>query len=146
MRGRQAARVAEKLDRPAAVLREALLDLPRLLVGVDVERQLLARRVAADLLEPGARAGAHGVGGDPDRDPGRAERLDLREVGGDGRLAHAVEPAALVRDMEEHDRDPGVVGRLRGSERLGGAEVVELADRRVPGGEHLAVHLARSAS
>ena len=73
--------------------------------------------------------------------PGGAERLDLAQVRGDGRLAHAVEPAALVGDVEEHDRDPGVGGRLCGGERLRGAEVVELADRRVAGGEHLAVDL-----
>ena len=115
----EAAGVGEQLDRAAAVLREALLDLARLLVGVDVERQPLARRVAADLLEPVARAGAHGVGGDADGDPGVAERLDLVEVGGDGRLAHPVEAAALVGDVEQHDRDPGVGGGLGGGERLG---------------------------
>ena len=49
-----------------AVLGEALLDLARLLVGVDVERQRLALGVASELLQPVARAGAHGVGGDPD--------------------------------------------------------------------------------
>ncbi len=35
----QAARPCEELDRTAAVLGEALLDLLRLLVGVDVQRQ-----------------------------------------------------------------------------------------------------------
>ena len=34
----EAARAREELDRPAAVLREALLDLLRLLVGVDMQR------------------------------------------------------------------------------------------------------------
>ena len=58
----------EQLDRPDAVLGEALLDLARLLVGVDVERQPSAPGVAADLLEPVGRAGADGVGGDADAD------------------------------------------------------------------------------
>ena len=71
------------------------------------------------------------MGGDADRDARRAQRLDLVEVGGDGRLAHAVEAAALVGDVEQHERDAGLGGRLGRRERLGGAEVVELADRRV---------------
>ena len=135
----EAARVGEELDRAAAVLLEALLDLARLLVGVDVEWQLLAPCVGADLLEPGARAGADGVGGDPDGDSRRAERLDLLEVGGDAGLAHAVEAAALVGDVEQHDRDPGRSCRLGGGKRLCGAEVVELSHGGVAGGAHLAV-------
>jgi hypothetical protein len=58
------------------VLREALLDLPRLLVGVDVDREPLTLCVAADLLEPVGRAGAHGVGGQSDG-AALAQRLDL---------------------------------------------------------------------
>ena len=141
---RQAARVGEELDRAAAVLLEALLDLAWLLVGVDVQRQLLARGVPADLLEPRARAGADGVGGDADGDSGGAERLDLVEVGGDGGLAHAIETAALVGDVEQHDRDPGLRGRLGRRERLRCTEVVELADGGVSRRAHLAVHLGRS--
>ena len=41
--------------------------------------------------------------------------------------------------MEQDELDPGRVGRLRGRERLGDAEIVELPDRRVAGREHLAV-------
>ena len=78
----EAAGAVEQLDRPAAVLGEALLDLARLLVGVDVQRQALRRRVAAELLEPVARAGADGVGGDADTDPVGAERLELPEIVG----------------------------------------------------------------
>ena len=73
--------------------------------------------------------------------PARAERLDLAEVGGDRRLTHAVEAPALVGDVEQHDRDPCLGGRLGRRKRLGDAEVVELADRRVPRGTHLPVHL-----
>src|SRR4029453_5510472 len=59
----ETARVREQLDRPQAVLVQALLDLARLLVRVDVQRQRLGRGVAAGLLEPGARTGANGGGG-----------------------------------------------------------------------------------
>ena len=135
----QAAAVGEQLDGAEAVLGEALVDLARLLVGVDVERQRLAVGVASQLLQPVARAGAHGVGGDADRDPSAAKRFELTEVGGDGRLSHALEPTARVRREEAHERDPGLLGRLgRGEGRLG-AEVVELADRGVARGAHLAV-------
>ncbi len=81
------------------------------------------------------------MGGEPDCDPGGKERLDLRQVGRDRRLAHTVESAALVGGMEKYDRDPGVCRCSRRGERLGSAEIVELANRRVPRGEHLAVHL-----
>ena len=56
-------------------------------------------------------------------------------------LAEAVEAAARVGDVEEDERDAGGLGCLRGRERLLEAEVVELADRGVAGGEHLAVDL-----
>ena len=65
---RQAAAVCEQLDRAAAVLGEALLDLSRLLAGVNMERQRLVLPVASDLLEPVARTRAHGVGSEADRD------------------------------------------------------------------------------
>ena len=71
VRSAEAARAREQLDRAAAVLREALLDLLRLLVRVDVEREPFGGRVGADLLEPVGGARAHGVGGDADADPGR---------------------------------------------------------------------------
>ena len=44
-------------------------------------------------------------GASADRDPRLAERLDLGEVRRDRRLAHPLEAAALVRDVEEHDLD-----------------------------------------
>ena len=62
----------EQLDGPQAVLGQALLDLARLLVCVDVEDEALACAVGADLLEPLARAGADGVGASPTRAPAPA--------------------------------------------------------------------------
>ena len=73
----QAAGPREQLDRPAPVLGEALLDLFRLLVGVDVQREAVLGSVAADLLEPVGRARAYGVGCEPDCDPVAAQLLDL---------------------------------------------------------------------
>ena len=96
----EATRVGEQLDRPAPVLGETFLDLARLLAGVHVQREPLAVRVPAELLQPVERAGTHGVGGDTDPDAVRRECLDLREVGGYRRLAHAVEPAACIGDVE----------------------------------------------
>src|SRR4029077_7627370 len=61
----------EQLDGPDVVLGEALLDLAWLLVGVDVQRQLMLGGVASELLEPPARAGTDGVGSDADADPVR---------------------------------------------------------------------------
>ena len=72
----EAAAVGEELDRANAVLGEALLDLARLLVGVDVQRQLVLRRVAAELLEPVPRTGANGVGGNADADARVAQLLE----------------------------------------------------------------------
>ena len=101
----EAAAVGEELDRADAVLGEALLDLARLLVGVHVERQLVLVRVAAELFEPVARAGAHGVGGDADADACAAQLLELAEIGGDRLLPEAVDAAARVRDVEEDELD-----------------------------------------
>ena len=70
----------QQLDRPAPVLGEALLDLPRLLVGVDVQREPFGLREASDLLEPLARAGANGVGGEPDADAVGTQRLELAQI------------------------------------------------------------------
>ena len=134
----EAAGLREQLDGAEAVLGDALLDLARLLVGVDVKRQRLLRRVAAQLLEPVARARAHGVGGDADADAGAAQLLELAEVVGHGVLAEPVDPAAAVGDVEQDELDAGGGRRLGRGSRLVRAEVVELADRRVPGGEHLA--------
>ena len=62
------------------MLGEALVDLARLLVGVDVEDELLLLGVASDRLEPVRRAGADGVGGNADRQATRAQVVDLAEV------------------------------------------------------------------
>ena len=59
----EAALAIEQLDRPEAVLGEAFVDLPRLFVGMDVERQLVRRGVAAELGQrspPGRRARSGG--------------------------------------------------------------------------------------
>ena len=97
--------LGEQLDRAEAVLGEALLDLARLLVGVHVQRQRLLRGVAAELLEPVARARAHGVGGDADADARGPQLLELAEVVGDRILPEAVDAAAGVGDVEEHELD-----------------------------------------
>ena len=111
----QAARAREELDRPTAVLGQALLDLLRLLVRVDVQWQLLRDGVPPDLLEPVGRAGAHGVGREPDAEARGAQRLDLSEVVAHRALAKAVEAASCVGDVEEHELD---LGRSRQPRRL----------------------------
>jgi CDP-diacylglycerol--glycerol-3-phosphate 3-phosphatidyltransferase len=135
----QASACIEQFDRPEAVLGETLLDFARLLVGVDVEREVVLRRVAAELLEPVARARAHGMGGDPDSDARGAQRLELREVRRDRLLPEAVDPATRVRDVEENDLDPRIAGSLDRGVRLRVPEVVELADRGVPRRAELAI-------
>ena len=112
----EAAGAGQELDRADAVLLDALVDLPRLLVGVDVEGQRVLLGVAADLLEPVGRAGADGVGGKADPDAALPEPLDLVQVLGGGRLAEAVEAAAGVGDVEEDERDAGRIGGFRGGE------------------------------
>src|SRR4029077_16514250 len=62
IRAEATARV-EQLDGAEVVLGEALLDLPRLLVGVDVQRQPVLGRVGPEPLEPVARGGGGGGGG-----------------------------------------------------------------------------------
>ena len=78
----EAAGLGQELDRAQAVLGDTLLDLARLLVRVDVEDELGLGGVAADLVEPLARAGADGVGGEADADSLLAERIDLAQVVG----------------------------------------------------------------
>ena len=102
----EAPRARQELDRAAAVLGEALLDLLRLLVGVDVEREVVLARVPPDLLEPVGGARADGVGGNSDAQPGIAEPLDLLDELRDGLLAEAGETSARVGDMEEDELDP----------------------------------------
>ena len=135
----QAAARVEQLDRPHTVLGEALLDLSRLLVGVDVQRQLVLGGVASELLEPVTGTCADGVGGDADPDPAVPQLLELAEILGHRLLAEAVDPAARVGDVEEDELDSGLRGRLGRRARLLEPEVVELADRGVAGGAQLAV-------
>ena len=100
---RQAAGPSEELDRTTTVLGEALLDLFRLLVGVDVEREPFGHRVAPDLLEPVGRARANGVGGDADVDPGVAQHIDLLDELADRALPEAGETSTCVGDVKEHE-------------------------------------------
>ena len=135
----EAPRACQELDRPEAVLGEAIVDLAGLLVGVDVEDEALALGVAADLLEPVGRARADGVRGKADTRATGAERLHVAQVGRNGRLAEALDPAARVRDVEEDDRDSRVPRSVERGFGLRAADVVELADGRVPGRPHLAI-------
>src|SRR5215210_4811734 len=122
------------------MLGDALVDLPRLLVGVDVEDEVAPGGVAADLLEPFARARAGGVGGEADASALAGELLDLSQILGRRALAEAVEPAAAVSGVEEDELDSGRLGRLGGGDGLLEPEIVELADGRPAVREHLAVH------
>src|SRR5215203_4246576 len=117
----------------------AFLDLARLLVGVDVEDEVAADGVAADHLEPVARAGADGVRGEADANALPRELLDLAQILGGRALAKAVEPAATVGGVEEDELDPGGLPGFRGREGLLEPEVVELADGRPAARQHLAV-------
>ena len=123
------------------MLREALLDLARLLVGVDMEREGLALGVAADLLQPVGGARPHRVRGDADPGTRLAEALHLREVLRDRALTKSRQPAARVGDVEEHDLDPDRGAGLDRRASLRNAEVVELADRGVARRAQLAVRL-----
>jgi hypothetical protein len=102
----EAAGLREQLDRPEAVLGDALLDLARLLAGVYVQRKTLARSVGAELLEPVAGAGADGVGGEADANAGRAHGLELGQVLGRGFLPEALEPTAPVGRQQEDQLYP----------------------------------------
>ena len=79
------------------------------------------------------------MGGDADGDTGRTQLLHLPQVVGRRGLAEAVQAAAAVRGEKDDERDSRLVGRLGRGECLLEAEVVELADGGVPGGEQLAV-------
>ena len=125
----EAACAGEQLDRPDAVLRDALLDLARLLVGVHVQRQLFALGVRAELLEPVGGTRAHGVGRDTDAHARRAQLLELLEVRGDRLLPETVDPTARVRDVEQHELHARSCCRLGGRAPLREPEVVELTDR-----------------
>ena len=135
----EAAAASEQLDRADPVLGHALLDLAGLLVGVDVEHEPLALGVAADLLEPVGRAGADGVGGEPDAQPAAAQLLDLAQVLGHRALPEPRQPSARVCGEQKDELDAGIGCSVAGADGFREPEVVELPDRRVAGTEQLAV-------
>src|SRR5919109_113072 len=135
----QATGARQQLDGADAVLGEALLELARLLVGVDVEDETFGVRVPGDRLEPVGRAGTHGVGGDADAEALRAEPRDVVEVVVDACVPEALDTAARIGGVEEDEADARGGSRLRGGERFVVAEVVELADCGIAGGTHLTV-------
>ena len=114
------------------MLGQTLLDLERLLVGVDVKRQFVLGRVPAKLPQRLRRARPDGVGGDPDRDPGGAERFELGEVLGDRVLPEARDAPAEVTRVQTDERDPGLLGCFGGGAGLCESEVVELTNGGVP--------------
>ena len=81
------------------MLGAALVELARLLVGVDVADQAVLLGVGGDRLQPGRRDRAHAVGGDADGHaraavrPG-AQRVDAREERPHVRVAEAALAAA----------------------------------------------------
>src|SRR5437762_2100945 len=79
--------------------------------------------------------------GDTDSDAASSEVFYLAQVVGRRVLTEARQAPSSVGGEEEHDRDPGLVGRLDGRQRLREAEIVELSHRRVAGSSKLAVHL-----
>ena len=131
----------EQLDRPDAVLGQALLDLARLLIRVHVERQPLGDCVAADLLEPVFGTRTHGVGGDADGNPAAAQILDLAQVLRDRLLPKTRQASAPICGEQQDDPDPRLLGSFRSGDRFVEPEVVELTDCRVARGMQLAVHL-----
>jgi hypothetical protein len=135
----EAAAVGEELDRPETVLGEALFDLARLFVCVDVQGQFVFGRVSAKLFEPVTGARPNGVGGNADPDACRAQLFEAAQVFGDGLLPETVDAAARIGDVEQNDLDLRVRGRLRSSVRFGQAEIVELADGGVAGVPQLPV-------
>jgi hypothetical protein len=135
----EAAGAGEELDRADAVFLHAFLDLPRLLVGMDVERQAFPVGVGADLREPVGRAGANGVGGTPDSRAALAELLELAEVLRGRLLAEPLDASSRIGAEQEDDLDVGLAGSLDGGVGLRQTEVVELAHSRVAGGAELAI-------
>ena len=81
------------------------------------------------------------MGGDADANSTVPQRLELKQVLGDALLTEPLDPAARISRIEQDEADPGLVGGLRGRERLLEAEVVELADGGVTGAELLAIDL-----
>src|SRR5215813_11023658 len=123
------------------MLGEALLDLSRLLVGVDVQRQLVLGGIAPELLEPLAGTCPNGVGGDADANPGRLQLVELAQVCGHRLLPEAVDAAAGVGDVEKYELESRLGSRLGRCAPLLEPEVVELADGGVARGTQLAVDI-----
>ena len=121
------------------MLGEALLDLSRLLVGVDVQRQLVLVGVPSELLEPLAGTRTDRVGGDADANPVRPQLVELAQIRGHGLLPKTIDPAARVGDVEEDELDSRLGGRLRHRASLLEPEVVKLADGGVARSAQLAV-------
>jgi hypothetical protein len=128
------------------VLGEAVLDLPGLLIRVDMEDQSVARRVAGDLCKPRWRARADGVGGKADGQTCVTKLLDVAQVLTRRGLTKAVDPAARVGDVEQDERDSSLAGSLCGGPGLIEPDVVKLAHRGEAGGAHLAVDLGVEAA
>ena len=106
VRSREAAGPREQLDRAAAVLGEALLDLPRLLVGVDVERKPLGAGVARRSPRASRQGTRARSGGRRRRAcPASRSASTCSRILRDRLLAEAGETAARVRDVEEHELD-----------------------------------------
>ena len=79
------------------------------------------------------------MGGDTDRDSPLTKRFDLGQVRAYRLLAHALEAAARVRDVEAREADPRLGSGVCCGEGGLEPEVVELSDGRVAGGAHLAI-------
>ncbi len=165
-RGAEEAGALEQLDRRAAVLGGALVELATLLARVDVADEAVLVRVGADRLDPARGNGANAVRGDADVDPARvlrrrAQRVDALEEGLDVGIAEAplaldrgkvpaVPAAAVVGGGDQHDLQAmGARGLGQGDRHRVGlgvrapvglvVDVVELADRAVARVGHLAV-------
>ena len=95
VRSAETAAACEQLDRPHAVLGEALLDLARLLVGVDVERQALPRGVRPISSSQSRGQARTECGATPTRIPPRAApRPRARYASTDGCRKRSIPPRA----------------------------------------------------
>ena len=113
----EAARSCKQLDRAAAVLCQALLDLARLLVGVHGAGRLGRR--SARSPRASRRAGANGVRSDSDAESRGPQGFCLGHVRRDRLLTRAGEPASCIGHVQEHELDARCRGGLRRSERSG---------------------------
>ena len=79
------------------------------------------------------------MGGNADCQATRAQVVNLAEILLDRGLTEAIGTAAPVGGVEQHEADACGLGRLRRSERLVEAEIVELAYCGVARSAHLSV-------